>query len=63
MRNIGQRFEHFIFDLFSSFELDSKLISQPLDKGVDIEIIHNSGKYGVEAKKSVGYSSHVNRII
>lgn len=50
MRNIGKRFEHFMFDLFSSFELDSKLISQPLDKGVDIEIIHNSDKYGVETK-------------
>ncbi|PJJ11149.1 restriction endonuclease [Flavobacterium sp. 1] len=50
MRNIGLRFEHFIFDLFNSFKLDSNLISQPLDKGVDIEIAKNSDTYGVEVK-------------
>lgn len=50
MRNIGQRFEKFVFDLFNSFELDGKLILQPTDRGVDIEINKNSCKYGIEVK-------------
>lgn len=50
MRNIGQRFEQFIFDLFNSFKLDGKLISQPTDRGIDIEINKNSNKYGIEVK-------------
>lgn len=50
MRNIGRRFENFIFTLFDSFELESTLISQPQDKGVDVEIIKDSKRYGIEAK-------------
>jgi len=50
MRNIGQRFEKFIFELFNSFKLESSHISQPQDKGVDIEIIKDSNRYGIEAK-------------
>jgi len=50
MNNIGQIFEQFIFDLFNSFKLDVKLISQPTDKGVDIEINKDSNKYGIEVK-------------
>lgn len=50
MYRTAYKFETFIQNLFKSYKLDHKLISENNDTGVDIEINKENNKYGVEIK-------------
>ena len=49
-KNIGERFEHLILNLFKSFEIQGNVNLTRLKKGIDIEIYKNSEKYGIDIK-------------